>query len=202
MADWATSSGSKIRPYRSMVPAQIRYFDESTAGSTAVIERGDVLTSDTVVTSGGLRVVRAPSSGGTGTNLMQVGIKSLIGIAAQNSTSDGGNTGLSSNGIGTVGPRAIGVYLANPGQEFIGVNSTRETGNAVASRSLIGANAGLVYDRTFHIFTVQSTLSTVALAAVQITDIPESFIGDSGAFPVVFKFLSSNLSPVVAGASQ
>lgn len=202
MADWATSSGCKIRPYRSQTAPTIRHYEESTCGSSAVVVRGDVVTSDTVVTTGGLRIVRAPSSAGTGTNLMQVAIKSLIGVALQNSTSDGSTTGLNSAGVGTSRLRHLAVCLATPDQEFLGFNSTLETGNAVASQQLVGQVRPIAYDRNNHVFTVASTNSTAALAAVLITEIPDYAIGDSGAFPVVFRFLSSNVSPAVAGASQ
>jgi hypothetical protein len=202
MADWVGSSGSKIRPYRSQNPPTIREYEESTCAATAVIVRGDVLTSDTLVTTGGLRLVRAPSSGGTGTNLMQVAVKSLIGVALQNSTSDGSTTGLNSTGIGRSRLRYLSVCLATPQQEFLGYNSTNETGNPVASQQLVGTNVPLTYDRALHTFVVASTNSTAALASVQITEIPDYATGDSGAFPVVFKFLSSNLSPAVGGASQ
>lgn len=201
MADWTGSSGCKIRPFRNPAAQSIRHYDESTAAASAVIVRGDVLTSDTVVTTGGLRVVRAPSSAGTGTNVLQVAIVSLVGVALQNSTSDGSTTGLQAGGIGTSRLRNISVCLATPTQEFIGYNSSLETGNGVALASLIGTARPLVYDRTHHTFFVASTNTTAALAAVQITDIPESAIGDSGAFPIVFKFLSSNLSPAVPGAA-
>ena len=55
MADWANSSGNKIRPYRSPWGAPIiRHFEESTAAATAVINRGDVVSNDAAVTTGGL----------------------------------------------------------------------------------------------------------------------------------------------------
>jgi hypothetical protein len=206
MADWRTSSGCKIRPYRSPYGAPaIRHFEESTCAASAVIVRGDVVNGDTVVTTGGLvRLVRGPSSGGDGTNVYQVGIKSLIGVALQGSTSDGSTTGFGdANGLrGMDKRRYLAVALAAPDQEFIGYNSTLETGNGVATQLLVGTNRPLVYDRTHHTFFVASTNSTAALAAVSITEIPEGVIGDSGAFPIIFKFLSSNASPVVPGASQ
>lgn len=202
MADWVPSSGNKIRPYRSQSAPSIREYEESTCAATAVIVRGDVLTSDTNVTSGGLRLVRAPSSGGTGTNLMEVAIKSLIGVALQNSTSDGSTTGLNSTGIGRSRLRYLSVCLATPQQEFIGYNSTVETGNGVASQQLVGLNRPIVYDRNLHTFFVGSTNSTAALAAVQITEIPDYAAGDSGAFPIVFRFLSTNVSPAAGGITQ
>lgn len=201
MADWTGSSGCKIRPYGNLTAPLVRHYEESTAAASAVIVRGDVVTSDTVVTTGGLRVVRAPSSAGNGTNVMQVAIVSLVGVALQNSTSDGSTTGLNSGGIGNSRLRHLPVCLATPSQEFLGYNSSLETGNGIASPALVGAARPLVYDRTFHQFFVATTNSTAALAAVQITGIPDYAVGDSGAFPVIFKFLSSNLSPAVPGAA-
>jgi hypothetical protein len=204
MADWTASSGSKIRPYRSLTSPFIREYEESTCAATAVIVRGDVVTSDTVVTSGGLRLVRAPSSGGTTSagdpisQLVQVGIKSLMGVALQNSTSDGSTTGLNSTGIGRSRLRYLSVCLATPGQEFLGYVK----GADVASQQLVGLNRPLIFDSTLHTFFVASTNSTAALAAVQITEVPDYAVGDSGAFPVVFRFLSTNVSPAAGGITQ
>lgn len=203
MAQWSNSSGSKIRPYRSPWGSPIiRHFEESTAASSDVIVRGDVLTSDTLVTTGGLRVLHAPSSGGTGTNLMQVAIKALVGVALQDSTGNGSTTGITADGLGTDNRRKIAVALAVPEQEFYGFTSTLEGGNGVASNLFVGLNRPIVYDRNLHTYFVASTNSTAALAAVQITEVPQDVYGDSGGFPVIFKFLSTNLSPVVPGATQ
>ena len=198
MADWANSSGNKIRPYRSPWGAPIiRHFEESTAASTAVILRGDVVTNNTVVTTGGFRVLRAPSSGGTGTNVMQVGIKSLVGVAVQTSTGDGSTTGITANGLGITNNRKIAVALADPRQEFLGYTSTLEGGNGVASLLFVGANRAVVYDRNLHTHFIASTNSTETLAAVTITEISQDVYGDSGGWPVIFRFLSTNLHPLV-----
>lgn len=204
MADWTASSGSKIRPYRNYTAPTIRHFEESTAASSAVIALGDVLTFDTVVATASHRVLRAPSSAGTGTNLMQVDITSLLGVALQASTSDGGVTGLTSNGLSiTSQNRQIAICLATGNQEFVGYASTMAPASSAANLALIGREAPLVFDRTNKVFTVATANATAALAAVQITEIPQHVLGDSGAYPVVFKFLSTNLSPVVPGfASQ
>jgi hypothetical protein len=203
MANWSNSSGSKIRPYRSPWGSPIiRHFEESTAASSDVIVRGDVVCSDTLVTTGGLRILHAPSSGGTGTNLMQVAIKSLVGVALQNSTGVGDTTGITADGLGTDNRRKIAVALAVPEQEFYGYTSTLEGGNGVASNLFVGVNRPIIYDRNLHTYFVASTNSTAALAAVQITEVPQDVYGDSGGFPVIFKFLSTNLSPVVPGATQ
>ncbi len=82
MADWANSSNSRMRFYRHPSgSAPIRWFEESTCAATATLRRGDIVTFDTVVATASHRIVRAPSSGGTGTNLLQVAITSLLGIA-------------------------------------------------------------------------------------------------------------------------
>ena len=198
MADWANSSGNKIRPYRSPWGSPIiRHFEESTAASSAVVNRGDVVCNNTVVTTGGFRVLRAPSSGGNGTNLMQVGIKSLVGVALQASTGDGSTTGITANGLGTDNGRKIAVALADPRQEFIGYTSTLNGGDGVASNLLVGTHRAIAYDRNLHTFFVASTNSTQSLAAVTITEIPQSVYGDSGGFPVIFRFLSTNLHAMV-----
>ena len=198
MADWANSSGNKIRPYRSPWGAPIiREFEESTAASSDVIVRGDVVCNNTVVTTGGFRVLHAPSSGGTGTNLMQVGINSLVGVALQNSTGDGSTTGIVANGLTIGGRRKVQVALADPRQEFIGYTSTLNGGNGIASNLFVGTHRAVAFDRNLHTYFVASTNSTQSLAAVTITEIPESVYGDSGGWPVIFRFLSTNLHAIV-----
>lgn len=199
MADWAGSSGCKIRPYRNATVPKIVSFEESTAASSAVIARGDVVAFDTVVATAAQRILRAPSSGGTGTNLLQISVTSLIGVAVDQSTSDGSTTGLNANGVGLSRNRHIAVVAATPGQEFIGYASTMAPASSAANRELVGRQVPLVYDRTHHSFFVATANATAALAAVNITQVPEYALGDSGAYPVIFTFLSSNISPVVPG---
>lgn len=202
MADWTGSTGNiGLRPYRNLTPPRLRYFEESTAAATAIIRKGDVVTFDTLVATASHRVLRAPSSAGTGTNLMEVNIKSLVGIAAQDSTSDGTDSGLST-ATGRLSNRQIGVFLATPDQEFLAYASSMAPASSAANQVLVGRNAPLVYDRTHHRFFVGTANATAALAAVQITEVPEYALGDSGVYPVVVKFLSTNLSPIVGGASQ
>ena len=147
------------------------------------------MTVNTVVSTGGCRVVLAPSSGGNGGNLIQVGITSLIGVAAESDTSDGSTTGLA-----TMSNRRIGVWVADKNTEFIGYLK----GAGPAASSMIGTNKAIIYDSTLAVHMIDSTNSTAALAAVVITDIPEGNQGDTGA-PVAFKFLSSNVHPLVYG---
>lgn len=195
MADWANSTTSYIRPYRHPLGSPpIRYFEESTCAATAIIQYGDVVSFDTVVGTAAHRIVRAPSSGGTGTNLLQVGVTSLLGIAAENSTSDGSTSGLiNATAVGPVRPnRKIGVWVADVNTEFLGFLSSVGGPNLAAS-TLIGVAKPLLYSRTFNRFFVDSSNSTAALAAVKITDIPSESIGDSNG-PVIFKFLSTNIA--------
>ena len=201
MAQWDGTTNSIIRPYRHPSGSfPVRYYEESTCAATAVIKRGDIVTFDTVVATASHRILRAPSSGGTGTNLLQVGIRSLVGVAAENSTSDGSVTGLTSNGLRPSWNRKLGVFLATPETEFIGFMSTAGAVSSQAVLStLIGVQCPVTYSRTLNRFLLDSTnVTTSALFAVVITDIPSESIGDTNG-PVVFKFLSTN---VAANAAQ
>lgn len=194
MADWTIGTGSNPSHGRTRGGAAtplIRYFVESTAASTAVIKYGDIVALDTVVSTGGPRVVRAPAGGGGGSNLLLT--NALVGVAAEGSTSDGSTTGLVAGGTaGPRGQRQIGVYAAEPGAEYLGYLS------AGASHSTqIGTQKAVRYDSTNHVYLIDSTNSTAALAFVTITDIPDGYVGDTNG-PVYFKFLSSNISAVVA----
>lgn len=198
MAKWAHSSGTIIRPYRSPLGApQIRQFQESTCAATAVIKIGDLVSFDTVVTTGTRRIVRTPSSGGTSTNLMQVGGgRSFVGVAVEASTSDGSTTGLGANGAKSGGVRMLSVAIADGHTEFLGYMSTAGS-SAVTESSLIGLNKCLLHDRALGRWFVDSTNSTVALVAIAITDVPPDNVGDTNG-PVVFRFLSTNVSGAVA----
>ena len=61
----------------------------------------------------------------------------------------------------------------------------------------VGANRALLFDRALHTFFVASTNSTETQAAVTITEVPQGVYGDAGGFPVLFRFLSTNLHPLV-----
>lgn len=188
MADISLSSNSIIRPYRTPWGSpQIRHFEESTCASSKVVKMGDVVTNNTVVSTGGFRIVRAPSSGGDGGNLMEVGIGSLIGVALGTSTGDGSTAGLMENGKGLNRAKFIPVALADQHTEFVGYLK----GGLPAASSMIGQAKALIYDSTLHVFMVDSTNSTAALAAVRVTDIAADLHGDTNG-AVVFKFLSSN----------
>lgn len=189
MADWTLSTATCFEPRQARGFVPIMYRQESTCASTAVIHKGHVVTSDTVVSTAGTRLVRAPSSGGTGGNLLQVAITSLMGVAAEGSTSDGSTTGL---GAASGGSRRIGFYAAGPSVEFKG---WCKGANAVGS-TMIGTQKAIILDSTLNTFFIDSSNSTAALAAVVITGIPSETDGDTNG-PCYFRFLSSNLSPEI-----
>lgn len=194
MADWTINSGSNPSHYRSRSGAgtpAIRFFQESTAVSTAVIKAGDIVSNDTVVSTGGFRIVRAPFNGGGGSNLLNT--TNVVGVAMEASASDGSTAGLTGGGLNQVGNRMIGVFIAEPDAEYKGY--LIGTDNASGS-SLIGALKAIRYDSTNHIYGIDSTNSTAALASVVITDVPLETVGDTNG-PVIFKFLSTGVSPAV-----
>lgn len=197
MAHINGSSNTHMRPVRAPYgsPA-IRYFEASTAVSSKLITVGDIVTADTVVTTGQLRVVIAPSSQGNAGNLLQNGITSLIGVAVSADLSDGGNTGLSSNGQRPNVARLIGVAVADGLTEFaINISSVGANPLPVAS-SMIGNTYPIEMNRTFArgghgVFFLSSTnLSTAADLSFVVTDVPSESIGDTGGV-VYGKFLST-----------
>lgn len=198
MAQIENTSNSIVRPVRSAYgsPA-IRSYQESTCAATAVIRRGDLVSFDTVVTTGYKRIVRCPSSGGTGTNLMELVTQSFLGVALEDSTSDGSITGLAANGAKTnSGIRQIKVALADGLTEFAMNISTAGGQPLPVDSSLVGRNFAVIHDRTRGRWFVDSTNSTAALVTVHVTDVPVDSIGDTGG-TVYVKFLSSLVSPSV-----
>ena len=208
MAQWTNSSGSWMRPYLHPWGApHIKYYQESTAASTATIRVGHAVSNNTVITTGGQRIVRAPSSAGTGTNLLEVLTASLIGVAVEASTSDGGLTGLidDSTTPSPIGPRSrmIGVAVADGVTQYLGYFKSGGAGTTPrALSSLIGLNRPVILDSTLNLHFIDSTNSTVALVAVRIIDFPQDVLGDSGGVPCVFKFLSSNVHASVNVGGQ
>lgn len=195
MADYTINAYSNPEHGRSRRGASapvVAYFQESTAASSAVIKLGDIVSQDTSVSTGGFRIKRAYHAGGNGGNLLAIG-QHIVGVAVEASTSDGSLTGLSSEGVGLVQNRMIGVAAADPETEFVGylIGS-----NNVSASSLIGQQKAVRYDSTNHIFGVDSTNSTAALVTVTITGVPQGTEGSTNG-PVYFKFLSSNVSEAV-----
>ena len=198
MAHIDGSSNTHMRPVRAPYgsPA-IRWFQESTAVSSKTIQVGDIVTADTVVTTGNIRVVIAPSSQGNAANLLQNGITSLLGVAVSASTSDGSTAGLQADGAKPTN-RMIGVALADGLTEFaINISSVGAAPLVVAS-SMIGVTYPIecvrsaVGQRGGHgVWFLSSTnLSTAADLSFVVTDVPSESIGDTGGV-VYGKFLST-----------
>lgn len=165
----------------------IQYYQESTAASTAVIKLGDIVSNDTVTTAK-FRIVRAPFNGGGGGNLLNT--TNVLGIAVEASTSTSGSTaGLDDEGRN----RRIGVAVANPDSEFVGylVGSDNVTGS-----SLIGVIRAVRYDSTNKVYAIDSTNSTAVHLCARITGIPDGSDNSTNG-PVIFRFMSSFVSPVV-----
>ena len=191
MAHYDGSSGSIIKPVRSPLgPPQVRWFQESTCASSAVIRRGDPVTFDTVVTTN-LRIVKAPSSQGAVGNLLQNGIVSLVGIALADSTSDGSTLGQVDSTQGYSEAKRIPVALADGLTEFsVSISSVGAAPIPVAS-SMVGQSYPLEINRTYNRWFLASTnQATAADLSVVVTDVPSNSINDTGG-TVYFKFLST-----------
>jgi hypothetical protein len=188
MADWTASSNAIVRPYRSPFGSpNIKYFELSTAANAATqIVTGDLVQFDTAVSSASHRVVRARSTGGGGGNLLGINGNMLLGVAMGKDESDGSGTGL---GTG----RKVGVALFDGLTEFMAY--TRWAGPVTST--MVGQQRSLIYDSTLKIWQVDSTNSTAALQTAIITDVPDAYIGDTGA-PVAFKISLSTLVSLVA----
>jgi hypothetical protein len=144
---------------------------------------------DTVVSTGGFRIVRAVCGGGTPAVVLNT--TNVLGIALEGSTSDGSTTGLTLNGQNQIGNRMIGVLIAENDAEFKGYLDA-----GASFSSMVGTAHNLRYDSTNHVYLVESTNSTASLTSVFITDIPLETVGDTNG-PVIFKFLAANVSPAV-----
>jgi hypothetical protein len=188
MGDWTLSSGSIVKPYRTVHggPPNIRHFQCSTAVSTARITRGDVVHFDATDTAG-FRIRRDLIASTTPST-------AIIGIAAGSDTfSDAAGTGLSTNGqlnFVNVGiPNTIPVYLAQ-GTEFIGFST------GASPSTLLGTARVLSRDSTLNVWLIRNAgeigMSTLADRRVLITEVP--YPGDTNA-PLVFRFLSQNPAP-------
>lgn len=187
MADWTINANSNPQYYAAGANSPlIKYYQESTCASTAVIKLGDIVSFDTKTSSNSFRIVRAPFDGGTTPNLLNT--TNVVGVAVEASTSDGSTTGL-----GNPRARMIGVAVAEPNAEFV---ANLIGNNATADSTQVGKLLAVRYDSTNHIYAIDSSNSTAALASVAITGVPEPNIGDTNG-PVIFKFLSTGVSPAV-----
>ena len=187
MADWTASSNSCVRPYRSPFGSpSIKYFELSTAAAAAKIVYGDLVQFDTAVSSNSHRIVRAQSTGGNGANLLGINGDKLLGVAVGKDESDGSTLGL--------GPtRKIGVAVFDGITEFLAY--TRWAGPVTST--MVGTLRSIIYDSTLKIWQIDSTNSTAALQTAIITNVPDAYIGDTGA-PVAFKIAISTLVSLVA----
>jgi len=187
MADWTASSNSIVRPYRSPFGSpNIRYFEVSSAASTNTIVAGDLVQFDTSVSSASHRVAKASSTGGGGANLLGINGNALLGVAIEKDPRSAPSTGM--------GPGAkIGVWLFDGVTEFQAY--TRWAGPVTST--MIGRQRSLIHDSTLRIWQIDSTNSTEALMTAIITDVPDAYIGDTGA-PVAFKISLSTLVSLVA----
>jgi hypothetical protein len=187
MADWTASSNSVVRPYRSPFGSpNIRYFEVSTSVSTSQIKTGDIVQFDTTVSSATHRVKRALRNGGGDANLLNSSVAVVLGVAMGKDESDGSTLGLGVN-------RKIGVALFDGFTEFLGY--VRGTGPVTST--MIGTNRAMIFDSTLNIWQVDSTNSTAANQTVVITDVPDAYIGDTGA-PVAFRMSVSSMVSLVA----
>ena len=122
----------------------------------------------------------------------------MVGVAVEASTSDGSTTGLAADGAkSNSGIRQIGVAIADGHTEFLGYLSSLGASAHVAESSFIGLTKAVIHDRTLGRWFIDSTNSTAALVGVVITDVPPDNVGDTNG-PMVFKFLSTNVSGAVA----
>src|SRR3990167_7951903 len=185
-------STSSIRPvFNPYGSPAIRHYQESTCASSAVIRAGDPVTFDTVVTTHA-RIVKAPSSQGAVGNLLQNGIRSLVGIALADSTSDGSTLGQTeSTAPSNDRSKYIPVALADGLTEFsIQISSVGAAPPPLAP-SLIGDSYPLEINRTYNRWFLSSTnLSTAADLSIVVTNVPLENIGDTGGW-VHFKFHST-----------
>jgi hypothetical protein len=187
MADWTASSNSVVRPWRSPFGSpNIKYFEVSTAVSTSLIKTGDIVQFDTTVSSATHRIKRALRNGGGGANLLNSSNSVVLGVAMQPDESDGSTAGL---GI----KRKIGVALFDGLTEFLAY----VRGDGPVTSTMVGQNRSMIFDSTLNIWQVDSTNSTAANQTVIITNVPDAYIGDTGA-PVAFKIAVSSLVSLVA----
>lgn len=187
MADWTASSNSIVRPYRSPFGSpNIRYFEVSSAASTNTIRAGDLVQFDTSVSSASHRIAKAASTGGNAGNLLGINGNNLIGVAMEADPRTDPSTGMGINA-------KVGVAVFDGVTEFMAY--VRGTGPVTST--MIGQNRSIIHDSTLRIWQIDSTNSTAALQTAIITDVPDQYIGDTGA-PVAFKIVVSTLVCPVA----
>ncbi len=168
MTDFALSSGSIMRPYRSPWGAfPTRGMAISTGISTLVIRVGTVVGLD--VNSTAYQNCIVPSSISSGTLLSTA----IVGVAAENPASAAGST----NGQGQVIP----VWEANPNVEF-----KIATIGGLLNSTMVGQLRDLQWDSTLMIQVVTCGASrlTTAMPRVIVTGLLDAS-GDSGGYITV-----------------
>lgn len=187
MADWTASSNSFVRPYRSPFGApQIRYFEASSAASTNTIRTGDLVQFDTSVTSASHRVAKASSTQGNAVNQLGINGNNLLGVAMGPDPRTDPSTGMGINA-------KIGVALFDGVTEFMAY----VRGAGPVTSTMVGQPRAIIHDSTLRIWQIASTNSTAADHTAIITEVPDAYIGDTGA-PVAFKIYISSLVSLVA----
>lgn len=178
MADFTHSSRSTVRVYRSARGApQIKAFQESTCGSSAVIQAGNVVSLDIAASTANHRIVRCSSA----TDADPILSTAIVGVAAQGSTSDGSTTGLGTKG------RDLIVFLADETTEFLFPTK------AVLGSSLVGTPMRLQWESTLHFH--YASVST-GDPRIWVTGLPDNATaGDTGGY-IVGKFTSTAVAPV------
>ena len=189
MADWTASSNSIVRPWRSPLGSPtIRFFEVSSAASTNTIVAGDLVQFDTSVSSASHRVAKAASTQGAAVNQLGINGNALLGVAIEDDPRSAPSTGM--------GPNAkIGVWLFDGLTEF----QMYVRGTGPVTSTMVGQTRAIIHDSTLRIWQIASTNSTAADHTAIITDVPDAYIGDTGA-PVAFKICISTLVSLVAKA--
>ena len=192
------SSNTAIRPYRSAYGAiAIREYEQSTCASSKVIQIGDIVSVNTVVSTA-FWAVLAPSSQGAVGNLLENGGGSLLGVCVGVTYGyDGSTTGHLPSTVNAAQTRRVSVAIADGLTEFaINISSVGATPMVPCSSMAQNiypierhASAG---DRGGHgVWFLSSTnLSTAADLSFVVTDVPSDQIGTTGGY-VVGKFLST-----------
>lgn len=190
MADNTLSSGSVVRPVRSNFGAPpIRWFQASTAVSTARIVTGDVVHFDPLVSTGSFRIRRDLIA----STVVSTGV---VGIALASDTfSDATGTGLSTTvGVKLYGPgnNMLPVALANPNVEFeawtISVLQSTWIGQAKAFRR----------NSTLNVWEMDSSNSTNLDQRFVVTEIVDT-PGDTGG-RILIKFFPRH--PTIEGSTS
>ena len=184
MADKTNSTRTTPYPFRSAYGTfQLRWIQESTCVSTAVIRYGDVVQFDGNVATANFRV-RKSSTMTNVPNVMSTNV--FLGIAV-GIPSDPASTVTATAPGSTEQSRMVQVCLATGDTEF-----WFPTKSSAVTSSLVGLQRAVGYDSTLGMFYCDVGNSTAGDAILVITDIPEP--GTDANNPVIAKFLSTAVS--------